>query len=138
MLDAVIAERPGWEGLGDLVARGTALANTAASDPLDHVLGGYSRFRRYTPRMLDIEASPVAQPLLEAADVLRSDGTARPTGFQRPDSKWSWRLRGQSDPRSSGETAVLFHLRDVLRAGDELSLLPLRDCSRVVTVSERV
>ena len=33
------------------------------SDPLNHVLGGYSRFRRYTPRMLlrtlDIEASPL-------------------------------------------------------------------------------
>ena len=60
-----------------------ALANTVAADPLNHVLGGYNRFRRYTPRMLrtlDIEASPVAKPLLEAVDVLRSDATARPTG----------------------------------------------------------
>ena len=83
-LDAVIADGPGWEGLGDLVARAAALANTVAADPLNHVLGGYSRFRRYTPRMLrtlDIEASPVAKPLLEAVDVLRSDATARPTGF---------------------------------------------------------
>ena len=79
-LDAVIANRPGWEGLGDLVA--------------------------YTPRMLrmfDIEASPVAQPLLEAVDVLRSDGTARPTGFLRPNSKWSRRLRAQVDPRLWGD-----------------------------------
>ena len=47
---------------------------------MNHVFGGSSRFRRYTPRMLrtlDIEASPVAQPLLEAVDVLRSDATAR-------------------------------------------------------------
>jgi len=29
-LDAVIANRPGWEGLGDLVSRAAALANTAA------------------------------------------------------------------------------------------------------------
>ena len=119
-LDAVIADRPGWEGLGDLVSRAAALANTAASDPLGHVLGGYSRFRRYTPhrlRMLDIEASPMAQPLLEAVDVLRSDGTARPTGFLRPNSKWSRRLRAHSDPRL-WETAVLFHLRDAFRAGD--------------------
>ena len=119
-LDAVIADRPGWEGLGELVAKAAALANTAASDPLDHVLGGYSRFRRYTPRllrMLDIEASPVAQPLLEAVDVLRSDGTAQPTAFLRPNSKWSRRLRAQADPRL-WETAVLFHLRDALRAGD--------------------
>ena len=116
----VIANRPGWEGLGDLVSRAAALANTAASDPLDHVLVGYSRFRRYTPRMLrmlDIEASPVAQPLLEAVDVLRSDGTARPTGFLRPNSKWSRRLRAQADARL-WETAVLFHLRDAFRAGD--------------------
>ena len=95
-LNAVIADRPGWEGLGDLVARAAALANTVASDPLNHVLGGYSRFRRYTPRMLrtlDIEASPVAKPLLEAVDVLRSDATARPTVFLRPNSKWSRLLR---------------------------------------------
>ena len=119
-LNAVIADRPGWEGLGDLVARAAALANTVASDPLNHVLGGYSRFRRYTPRMLrtlDIEASPVAKPLLEAVDVLRSDATARPTVFLRPNSKWSRLLRSQSDHRL-WETAVLFHLRDAFRAGD--------------------
>ena len=78
----MIANRPGWEGLGDLVATAAALANTVASDPLNHVLGGYSRFRRYTPRMLrtlDIEASPVARPLLEAVDVLRSNVPAQPT-----------------------------------------------------------
>jgi hypothetical protein len=87
---------------------------------LNHVLGGYSRFRRYTPRMLrtlDIEASPVAKPLLEAVDVLRSDATARPTGFPRPNSKWSRLLRTQSDHRL-WETAVWFHLRDAFRAGD--------------------
>ena len=117
---AILADRPGWEGLGDLVARADALANTVASDPLNHVLGGYSRFRRYTPRMLrtlDIEASPVAKPLQEAVDVLRSDATARPTGFLRPNSKWSRLLRSQSDHRL-WETAVLFHLRDAFRAGD--------------------
>ena len=68
-------------------------------------------------RTLDIEASPVAKPLLEAVDVLRSDATARPTGFLRPNSKWSRLLRTQSDHRH-WETAVLFHLRDAFRAGD--------------------
>ena len=104
------ADGPGWEGLGDLVAKAAALASTAVSDPLNHVLGGYSRFRRYTPRMLrtlDIEASPAAGPLLEAVGVLRSDGTARPTGFLRPNSRWSRLLRTQSDHRL-WETAVLF------------------------------
>ena len=119
-LDAVVADGPGWEGLGDLVAKAAALASSAASDPLNHVLGGYSRFRRYTPRMLrtlDIEASPAAEPLLEAVGVLRSDGTARPTGFLRPNSRWSRLLRTQSDHRL-WETPVLFHLRDAFRAGD--------------------
>ena len=119
-LDAVIEGGPGWEGLGDLVTKAAAFASTAVSDPMNHVLGGYSRFRRYTPRMLrtlDIEASPAAEPLLEAVDVLRSDGTARPTSFLRPNSRWSRLLRTQSDHRL-WETAVLFHLRDAFRAGD--------------------
>ena len=119
-LDAVIADGPGWEGLGDLVAKAAALASAAVSDPLNHVMGGYSRFRRYTPRMLrtlDVEASPAAKPLLEAVGILCSDGTARPTGFLRPNSKWSRLLRTQSDHRL-WETAVLFHLRDAFRAGD--------------------
>ena len=81
------------------------------------MLAGYSRFRRYTPRMLDLEASPVAKPLLEAVDVLRNAAKARPTGFLRPNSKWSRLLRTQPDHRL-WETAVLFHLRDAFRAGD--------------------
>ena len=36
-LDAVIADGPGWEGLGDLVAKAAALTNTVVSDPLNHV-----------------------------------------------------------------------------------------------------
>ena len=68
-------------------------------------------------RTLDIEASPAAEPLLHAVDVLRSDGTARPTGFLRPNSRWRRLLRTQSDHRL-WETAVLFHLRDAFRAGD--------------------
>ena len=37
--------------------------------------------------------------MLEAVGVLRSDGTARPTGFLRPNSRWSRLLRTQSDHR---------------------------------------
>ena len=65
-------------------------------------------------RTLDIEASSSAEPLLDAVGVLRSNGTARPTGFLRPNSKWSRLLRTQSDHRL-WETAVLFHLRDAFR-----------------------
>ena len=116
-LNAVIADRPGWEGLGDLVARAAALANTVASDPLNHVLGGYSRFRRYTPRMLrtlDIEASPVAKPLLEAVDVLRSDAPAGPTVFLRPNSSGRL-LRSQSDSPPLGDGGVVPPARRVPR-----------------------
>ena len=109
----MIADGPGWEGLGDLITKAAALASTAVSDPLNHVLGGYSRFRRYTLRML----RALAEPLLEAVGVLRSNGTARPTGFLRPNSRWSRLLRTQPDHRL-WETAVLFHLRDAFRAGD--------------------
>ena len=82
-LDAVIATRPGWEGLGDLVATAAALANTVASDPLNHVLAGYSCFRRYTPRMLDIEAgSPEEVEILHhprsASSPLRTGGFPGP------------------------------------------------------------
>ena len=91
------------------------------SDPLNHVLGGYSRFRRYTPRMLrtlDIEASPAAGPLLEAVGVLRSDGTARPTGFLRPNSRWSRLLRTQIRSPPLGRRRCCSHLRDAFRASD--------------------
>ncbi len=101
-LDAAISDGPGWEGLGDFVGKAAALTNTV------------------TPRMLrtlDIDASPPAEPLLEAVDVLRSDGTARPTGLPAAELEVSRLLRTQSDYRL-WETAVLFHLRDAFRAGD--------------------
>jgi hypothetical protein len=101
----------------------TRLTATMADDPLNHVLDGYHRFRRYTPRMLrllDLRAAPVAMPLLEAVMVLRNglnDGAH--TGFLRPSSKWHRHLRAQAagDTRL-WEIAVLFHLRDAFRSGD--------------------
>ena len=119
-LDAAVSEGLGWEGLGGLVDTASVLAETIASDPLEYVLAGYGRFRRYTPRMLrtlDIEPSPAAEPLLEAVDALREGSKAQPTGFLRPNSKWARLLRAQLD-RRFWETAVLFHLRDAFRSGD--------------------
>ena len=43
-LDTVIADGPAWVGLGDLVAKATALASTAVSDPLNHVFRGLQPF----------------------------------------------------------------------------------------------
>src|SRR5690606_7629039 len=96
-LDDVIARASGWEDFKTLVAMATRLTAAMADDPLNHVLDGYHRFRRYAPRMLrllDLRAAPVAIPLLEAVTALRSGSNdAAHTGFLRPSSKWHRHLR---------------------------------------------
>ncbi len=66
----------------------TRLTATIADDPLNHVLDGYHRFRRYAPRMLrllDLRAAPVALPLLEAVTALRTGlNDAAMTSFLQP------------------------------------------------------
>ena len=56
----VVAEAPGWDGLGDLGTQATTLPTTS--------------------QRWDIETLPAAKPLLEAVAVLRGDATARPNG----------------------------------------------------------
>lgn len=122
-LDAVIIEGAGWAGLKALIAMATRLTATLSDDPLNHVLDGYHRFRRYTPRMLrllELRAAPVASPLMEAVVLLRSGSNdAAQTDFLRSGSKWHRHLRAQpvGDARL-WETAVLFHLQDAFRSGD--------------------
>ncbi|WP_452101246.1 DUF4158 domain-containing protein, partial [Brucella gallinifaecis] len=73
-LEDAITTKPGWDGLRSLVATAARLTDTMATDPLSHVLSGYHRFRRYTPRMLkllDIHGATVATPLLNAMQLLR-------------------------------------------------------------------
>ena len=72
-LGHVVSSDPGWAGLRDLVEAATRLNDAMSIDPLAHVVRGYRRFRRYAPRMLqvlEIEAAPVAAPLMSAG---RSD-----------------------------------------------------------------
>lgn len=60
-LETVIASGSGWDGFKTLVAMATRLTATMADDPLNHVLDGYHRFRRFAPRMLrllDLRAAP--------------------------------------------------------------------------------
>jgi hypothetical protein len=122
VLDDVIAERAGWDGFRELVAMASKLTDTMADDPLNHVAEGHNRFRRYAPRMLrllDIQAAPVAQPLLTAVQIVRGGNViARPVNFLRPRSKWHRLLNSRTDDARLWETAVLFHLRDAFRAGD--------------------
>jgi len=122
-LGDVIASGSGWDGFKTLVAMATRLTATMADDPLNYVLDGYHRFRRYAPRMLrllDLRAAPVAQPLLEAVTALRTGlNDAALTDFLRPSSKWHRHLRAQAVGNTRlWEIAVLFHLRDAFRSGD--------------------
>lgn len=99
-LGDVIASGSGWDNFKTLVAMATRLTATMANDPLNHVLDGYHRFRRYTPRMLrllDLRAAPVAQSLLEAVTALCTDSNdSNRTAFLRPSSKWHRHLRAQT------------------------------------------
>ena len=101
----------GWSSLRGLVATATQLTDTLAADPLAHVVHGYHRFRRYAPRMLralDIQAAPVAEPLLAAADIVAGTETTtiRPLTFLRRTSKWHRHLN-HDDGNRLWEVAVL-------------------------------
>ena len=122
-LEHAVASGPGWPGLRDLVETATRLTDAMSVDPLAHVVRGYRRFRRYAPRMLralEIEAAPVATPLMAAASLIRDhqDAPHRAIGFVRRKSKWHRLLTAQRDDGRLWQVAVLFHLRDAFRSGD--------------------
>jgi TnpA family transposase len=123
-LENAVTTACGWRDLEGLVATAMQLTSTMAANPLAHVAQGYHRFRRYAPRMLralDIQAAPVAEPLVEAVRLVAEGGQAviRPTTFLRRSSKWHQHLQAQAlDDHRLWEVAVLFHLRDAFRSGD--------------------
>lgn len=122
-LDGIIATGPGWERFRTLVATASALTNVLAADPLSRVLDGYHRFRLYAPRMLrllDMQAAPIATPLLAAVAMLRNGiKVDPPVDFLRPNSKWHRHLCAEpSGDHRLWEIAVLFHIRDAFRSGD--------------------
>ena len=109
-LEQAVSGKLGWDGLSDLVAVATRLTDTMSGNPLAHVAQGHGRLRRYAPRMLralDIQAEPVATPLLEAAKRIR-DGSSHgsPRGFLRPASKWHRHLDAQPKGLAAQEIAV--------------------------------
>lgn len=113
------------QGLETLIATATALTNKLDSDPLDYVLHGYSRFRRYTQRMLEditFEGNQAAQPLLEAITYLKQLNQSDKQSYDTLPISFAgaaWRKRLGSNPeRKLWETAVLFALRDALRSRD--------------------
>ena len=114
----------GWPSLESLVATAAQLTTKLAADPLTHVVDGYHRFRRYAPRMLralDIRAATVAEPLLDAAQIVggKDKTAARPLTFLRRSSKWYRHLKDAGDDGLRlWEVAVLCHLREAFRSGD--------------------
>ena len=122
-LEEAVGNAGGWALLKGLVATADQLTNTLAADPLAHVSHGYHRFRRYAPRMLralDIQAAPVAEPLLMASKIVAGTNVtaARSMAFLRRGSKWQRHLGGEDDRGRLWEVAVLFHLREAFRSGD--------------------
>jgi TnpA family transposase len=123
-LEEAVGNAGGWLSLKGLVATAAQLTDTLATDPLAHVVHGYHRFRRYAPRMLralDIQAAPVAEPLLTAAGIITGAETrvTLPLTFLRRGSKWHRHLHGEDDDgQRLWEVAVLFHLREAFRSGD--------------------
>jgi hypothetical protein len=123
-LESAVTTACGWRDLEGLVATAMQLTSTMAANPLFNVVQGYHRFRRYAPRMLralDIQAASVAEPLVDAAQLIAEveQAAVRPTPFLRRSSRWRQHLQAQApDDHRLWEVAVLFHLRDGFRSGD--------------------
>lgn len=113
------------EALEKLMMTATALTKKLESDPLEYVLLGYGKFRRYTQRMLEdipFEGNQASQPLLKAIELLKllnqsekQQDSELPVCFANP--RWSKRL-GDEPERKLWETALLFAIRDGLRSRD--------------------
>ncbi|NOH35985.1 Tn3 family transposase, partial [Vibrio chagasii] len=113
--------------LHSLILTATELSQRLSNDPLEYVLRGHGRFRRYTQRLLEdiaFEGNEVTKPLLGAITLLKKLNQTHtsiqanvilPTEFAN--AKWRKRL-GQSPERKLWETAVLFAIRDHLRSRD--------------------
>lgn len=108
-----------------LLETAKTLTKKLESDPLEYVLSGYGKFRRYTQRMLkriSFKGNQSSEPLLKAIDLLKDlncsethQQTDLPVGFSN--SKWKGRL-GHAPERKLWETSVLFTVRDSLRSRD--------------------
>ncbi|MFT5966571.1 MAG: hypothetical protein ACI9ND_000479 [Yoonia sp.] len=124
LLDPAVTTACGWHNLESLVATAAQLSNTMSADPLNHVVQGHHRFRRYAPRMLralDIKAVSIAEPLMDVSSIISEniDMAERPTTFLRHNSKWLRHFRAQeADGQRLWEVAVMSHLRDAFRSGD--------------------
>ena len=123
-LNEIIASRPGWDSLREMVATASRLASNLETEPLAFVIQGYTRFRRYVPRMLkalDLQGTPIAASLLKAAMLVR-DGRShgRANHVLEAETRNGIVISRYKARMITGfwETAVCFHLRDAFRSGD--------------------
>lgn len=113
-----------WNGLEKLMAMANQLIKPATAEPMDHIEKAVHSFKLYGKRMLralDIRGSTVAQPLLDAAAIIR-EGADIPTtsrAFLPARSKWDKQLR---KPETNAErlwiVAVMNRLQEAFRSND--------------------
>ena len=114
----------GWEGLGTLVAMATRLTQTARAEPIDHIVKAFHSFKLYAKRMLnalDIRGAAVAQPLLDAATIIREGQNipSRSLPFLSARSKWRDQLRKPAtDTERLWIVAVMCRLQEAFRSND--------------------
>ena len=114
----------GWDGLATLVTMTAQLIKPATADPMDHIEKAFHSFKLYGKRMLatlDIRAATVAQPLLDAAAIIR-DGADIPSNslaFLPARSKWRKQLRKpETDQERLWIVAVMCRLQEAFRSND--------------------
>lgn len=139
--------------LEKLMLNAESLTKKLDSDPLEYVLSGYGKFRRYTQRMLKsitFRGNKSSESLLKAISLLTSLNQTEnhlETNFLVcfANSKWKNRL-GRNPDRKLWETAILFTIRDALRSRDiwvidsrtyrdtRHNLLPVKQAKQIVSL----
>lgn len=123
-LGGAVDASSGWDGLETLVAMATQLIKPAMAEPMDHIEKAFHSFKLYGKRMLsvlDIRGASVAQPLLDAAAIIRegADIPIKSRAFLPARSKWDKQLR---KPETNEErlwiVAVMFRLQEAFRPND--------------------
>ena len=118
-----VVQDPGQ--LETLMLNAQFLTKKIGSNPLEFVLEGYPKFRRYTQRMLQkitFKGNQASESLLEAIDLLREfNQSDKPKEKHLPsnfaNTQWKKKL-GRKPDRKTWETAILFTVRDSLRSRD--------------------
>ncbi|HQR40224.1 MAG TPA: Tn3 family transposase, partial [Blastocatellia bacterium] len=125
--DAIESVIP-WKDFAESVLEAEELAQPEGFDYLHRIGDNYATIRRYAPDLLDVlklRATPAAQGLLDALDILRTmnaDGARKvppdaPTDFIK--RRWhSVVVENDSIDRRYYELCVLAEMRNALRSGD--------------------